>query len=188
MGSVVKRSVAAVAGVAALIGLAACNSATAGEPKGGGSSVEETTETTTSEPEEPDYSLARPCELLSSEEAQQLGGAAEGEKTNSASDGHAICQWSDKTTLVVGFQEGLTTANADKGPGITNTPIKIDGLPAVKSLQTDTFVVCEILVDLPSGKLFTSSASVLSAGEGKYDACQVATELSNLIIPRVKDQ
>jgi hypothetical protein len=90
--------------------------------------------------------------------------------------------------LVVGFQDGLTTANADTGQGITNTPTTIDGLPAVQSSQTGTFVVCEVLVDLPSGRLFTSSATVLSAGEGKYDACQVATALANRVIPRVRDQ
>jgi hypothetical protein len=182
---------AALIGFAVLFSLAACNSATAGEPKTTETSTQssaEPTEETTSEPEQPDFSLARLCELLSPEEAQQLGGSAEGEKTNSVSDGHTICQWSDATTLVVGSQDGLTTANVDTGAGITNTPTKIDGLPAVRSLQSKQFVVCEILVDLPSGKLFTSSASVLSAGEGRYDPCQVATELSNLIIPRVKDQ
>ncbi|MGB3443030.1 MAG: DUF3558 domain-containing protein [Actinophytocola sp.] len=180
-----KQRVAVVVGLAVLFALAACNSATAGQPTTETGSTEEPAEETTSEP---DYSLARLCELLTPDEAQQLGGSADGEKTNSVSDGHAICQWSDATTLVVGFQDGLTTANADTGRGITNTPTKVDGLPAVQSLQSDRFVVCEILVDLPSGRLFTSSASVLSAGEGKYDPCQVATELSNLIIPRVSDQ
>jgi uncharacterized protein DUF3558 len=183
--------VAAVLGLVALFALGACNSATAGQPKTtetGSQTTEESTEETTSEPDEPDYSLARLCELLSPEEAQELGASAEGEKTNSVSDGHVVCQWSDAMDLVVGFQEGPTTADADKGPGITNTSIKIDGLTAVQSLQTDTFVVCEILIDLPSGKLFTASASVLSAGEGKYDACQVANKLANLTVPRVKDQ
>lgn len=145
------------------------------------------TSTSTTKPE-PTYSLARLCELLSPEEAEQLGASAEGEKTHSVSDGHAVCQWSDAMDLVVGFQEGPTTADADTGPGITNTSIKIDGLPAVQSLQTDTFVVCEILIDLPSGKLFTSSAGILSAGEGKYDPCEVANRLANLVIPRVRDQ
>jgi ESX secretion-associated protein EspG len=85
-------------------------------------------------------------------------------------------------------QEGPTTADVDTGPGITNTPTRIDGLPAVQSLQTDTFVVCEVAVDLPSGKLFTSSAGILSAGEGKYDPCDVAVKLANLVIPRVREQ
>lgn len=191
MVSLRKQGLAAVLGIAALFALGACNSATAGQPtttEPGSQTAGEPTKETTSEPDEPDYSLARLCELLSPEEAQELGGSAEGEKTNSVSDGHVVCQWSDATDLVVGFQEGPTTADADTGPGITNTPIKVDGLTAVQSLQTDTFVVCEILIDLPSGKLFTASAAVLSAGEGKYDPCQVANELANLVIPRVKDQ
>lgn len=170
--------------VALLTTLAACATATTGVPK----ATPTSTHTTSTTKAEPTYSLARLCELLSPEEAERLGGSPEGEKTNSVSDGHVVCQWSDAMDLVVGFQEGLTTANADTGPGITNTSIKIDGLPAVQSLQTDTFVVCEILIDLPSGKLFTASAATLSAGEGRYDPCEVAVKLANLVIPRVRDQ
>jgi hypothetical protein len=186
-----KRSLVAVLGLAVLAVLTACDSATAGQPQPKETSSqtsEQTTEESTSEAEEPDYSLARLCELISPEEAEGLGGSSEGEDTNSVSDGHAVCQWSDETSLVVGFQDGMTTANAESGPGITLTPTTIDGLPAVQQLKTEPITICQIMVDLPSGKLFTSTASVLSAGEGKYDPCQVATQLSNLIIPRVKDQ
>ncbi|MFC4854426.1 DUF3558 domain-containing protein [Actinophytocola glycyrrhizae] len=182
---------AAVLSAAMLVALAACNSATAGEPKPTGSesqSSEDATTNASSESEEPDYSLARLCELISPEEAQQFGGSAEGEKGNSLNDGHAICKWSDAMSLIVGFQEGVSATDPDTGPDITNTPTTIDGLPAMQSLKTDPAVICEVMVDLPSGKMFTSSAAVLSAGEGKYDACQVATQLANLIIPRVKDQ
>jgi hypothetical protein len=168
--------------VALLTALTACATATTGTPKAVLTSTHSTTKP------EPTYSLARLCELLSPEEAEQLGGSPEGEKTHSVSDGHAVCQWSAAMDLVVGFQEGPTTADADTGPGITNTSIKVDGLTAVQSLQTGTFVVCEILVDLPSGRLFTSSAAILTAGEGKYDPCEVANRLANLVVPRVRDQ
>jgi hypothetical protein len=181
---------AVVLGFAMLSVLAACDSATAGQPQpkeSSSPSSEEPTEQPTSETQEPDYSLARLCELISPEEAQELGGSAEGEKGTSVTDGHAVCQWSDATSLTVGFQEGLTTANAETGAGITNTPTTIDGLPAVQQLKTDPITICQVLVELPSGKLFTSSAALRSAGEGKYDQCQVANQLANLIIPRVKD-
>jgi hypothetical protein len=182
---------AAVLGLAMLTALAACDSATAGQPlpkKTSSQSSEEPTDESTSETKEPDYSLARLCELMSPDEAQELGGSAEGEKGNSISDGHAICQWADKTSLVVGFQNGMTTANVETGPGITNTPTTVDGLTAVQHLSTDPVAICQVLVDLPSGRLFSVGASVRSAGEGKYDPCQVATQLSNLTVPRVKDQ
>lgn len=192
MLAVVKRSVtAAILGAATLGALVACDSATAGQPTStetGSQTTETSTEPTTSEPEEPNYSLARLCELLSPEEAQQLGGSAEGEEGNSLRDGHAICTWADETTLVVGFQDGHKSSSADTGPGITNTSIKIDGLTAVQSLNTDTVVSCDILVDLPSGKLVHTTVGVRSAGEGKYDHCEVARQFANLIIPRVKDQ
>jgi hypothetical protein len=181
----------AVLGFAVLTVLAACDNATAGQPlpkESSSQSAEEPTDESTSETKEPEYSLAQLCELLSPDEAQELGGAAEGKKTNSAKDGHAVCQWSDATTLVVGFQDGQTTDSAETGPGITNTPTTVDGLKAVQQLSTDPITICQVMVDLPSEKLFTSAVSVLSAGEGQYDPCQVATQLSNLIIPRVKDQ
>lgn len=185
-----RRSVTAtVLGVATLGALVACNSATAGQPNPTNTgSSEEPTEETTSEPEEPDYSLARLCELLSPEEAEELGGSAEGEKGNSLRDGHTICTWKDKTTLIVGFQEGVTSASVDTGPTITNTPTTIDGLPGVQSLNTDISTTCDVLVDLPSGRMVHATVAVRSAGEGQYDQCEVANQLANLIIPRVKDQ
>ncbi|TDV40699.1 DUF3558 domain-containing protein [Actinophytocola oryzae] len=182
---------AAAVGLAVLTVLSACDSATAGQPEPKETtsrSAPESTEEPTSETEAPDYSLARLCELLSPEEAEQLGGSAEGKKTNSVSDGHAVCQWSDKITLVVGSQNDMTTASAETGPGITLTRTTIDGLTAVQQVKTEPVTVCQVMVELPSGKLFTSAVSVLSAGEGQYDPCQVATQASNLIIPRVKDQ
>jgi hypothetical protein len=185
--------VAAVLGPATLVLLAACTSATAGAPQPTAdqsqtSGAPTTAPTTTSAPEEPDYSLARLCELLSPEEAEELGGSPEGEEGNALNDGHDICTWSDETSLVVGFQTGTSTAQADTGPSITNTPTSVDGLPAVQALNTDTVVICEVLVDLPSGKMVATSVTVLSAGEGKYDPCQVANQFANLVIPRVKDQ
>jgi uncharacterized protein DUF3558 len=186
-----KGCLAAALGFAMVTVLAACDSATAGQPQLNettSQSSEESTEASTSETEEPQYSLAHLCDLLSPDEAQRLGGSAEGKAGNALSDGHAICTWADKTNLIVGWQTGTSTAQADTGPGITNTPTTVDGLPAVKSLSTDTLVLCEMLVDLPSGKMFGAVVSVRSAGEGQYEPCQVANQLANLIIPRVKDQ
>jgi hypothetical protein len=181
---------AAALGLAMLAAVPACDSATEGQPqpKGTSSTSAEPTEESTPDTESPKYSLARLCELMSADEAQELGGSAEGEKGNSAKDGHAVCQWADKTSLVVGFQEGLTTADAETGPGITLTPTTIDGLKAVQQLKTDPIAICQVMVELPSGKLFSTSGAVRSAGEGLYDPCQVAGQLANLIIPRVKDQ
>jgi hypothetical protein len=171
---------------AALFTVAACNSATAGQPKPTPSDSQPPPTMMTSKA--PDYSLARLCELLSPEEAQELGGSAEGEEGNSLRDGHPICTWVDETSLHVGFQEGHRSADVDTGPSITNTSIKIDGLPAVQSLNTDTVVSCDVLVDLPSGRLVHATAGTLSAGEGKYDPCDLASRLANLIIPRVRNQ
>ena len=187
MVSLRKGSVAAVLGLAMLTAVSACENATAGQPSSAGASSETPSpETTTSKKQK--YSMARLCELLSPEEAQQLGGAAEGEEGHALSNGTKVCEWKDKTGLTVGFQENTTTAQANTGPDITNTPTTVDGLTAVLAKSTDPIVVCQMLVDLPNGWMYAGAVSVRSAGEGQYDPCQVATELANRIIPRVKDQ
>jgi hypothetical protein len=165
-----------------LAALTACAEETAGRP----SAADAPPSPTTTEPDY--YSLARLCDLLSPEEARQLGGSPEGEKGNALNDGHTICAMGGRDQPRDRFQEGTSTAQADTGQSITNTPTTIDGLPAVQALSTDTVVICEILVDLPSGKMFASSVTVLTAGEGRYDPYNVASELANLVIPPVKDQ
>lgn len=183
---------AAVLGLAMLTAVSACDNATAGSPQPTDTTKTSTSATEdspkTSESKENKYSIARLCELLSPEEAQQLGGSPEGEEGNALSNGMPICEWKDKTGLTVGFQEGTSTAQADTGPDITNTPTTVDGLTAVLAKSTDTVVICEMLVDLPSGRMYAGSVTVRSAGEGLYEPCDVATQLANLIIPRVKDQ
>jgi len=173
----------AAAAVLAAALLTACTTTTAGHP----APAEHKPATTSKDYKEP-YSLARLCELLEPEEAQQLGGSTEGEEGHSIRDGHDLCKWADETDLLVGWQANTSTANVQTGPGITNTPTTIDGLPAVRNLSTDPITICQYLVDLPSGKLFAASVAVLTRGEGKYDPCEVASRLTNLIVPRVRNQ
>jgi hypothetical protein len=179
-----------LSGAVALAVLAGCTTTTSGEPAPSGGPPSDTSESSsapTSESDEPDYSLARLCELLTSDEAQQLGASPTGEEGNSTSDGHDICTWSDETYLIVGYQQGPTSADVTKGPGITNTPTTIDGLTAVQSREADP-PGCQVLVDLPSGVLLSVGAGPLSAGEGKYEPCELANDLANIVVPRVKDQ
>ena len=77
---------------------------------------------------------------------------------------------------------------ARKGPGVTNTPVTVDGLAATQSLETEPIVTCQVLIDMPDGNLLGTSAGALTGGEGKYDPCTLATRMANLIVPRVKDK
>jgi hypothetical protein len=169
---------------AALVLLCGCGTSRAGVPVAADppSTVDSPTES-----EAPEYSLARLCELLSPEEAQRMGGSAEGEKGNNIRDGHALCTWSDETSLIVGVQPGVKSNGGNKGPGITNTPITVGGLPAIQSLETEPVVTCQVLIDLPDGNLLGTSAGTLTRGEGKYDPCTLAKQMADLIVPRVKD-
>jgi len=186
----VVRASAPIVCAAALTALVGCGDSTAGTPVSADQRSAEPPSTARPETtsDAPDYSLAHLCELLASDEAQRLGGSAEGEEGNSISDGHAQCTWSGDTSLVVGVQPGLRTTSVRTGPGITNTPTTVDGLTAVQSRETDPIVICQVLIDLPDGNLFGTSAALLTGGEGEYEPCTLANELAKIIVPRVKNQ
>jgi hypothetical protein len=187
--AVTAAALGCAAGLTAL--LTGCGGeSTAGEPVA--TDPPPSTESSTDDPPAPessesDYSLAQLCGLLTAEEARQFGGSPDGTEGNSTKDGHEQCRWDDETSLVIGVQPGGKSANAPTGPGITNTPVDVDGLTGVQSLATDPILMCQLLVDLPSGNLISVGAAPLSAGEGKYEPCDVANQMADLVVPRVKD-
>jgi hypothetical protein len=171
--------------------LAGCGSPTAGEPtpttgdSGSGESSESAEPTT---PFKPSFSNTQLCGLLTADESAQLGGSPTGEAGYSTADGHPQCQWSEDTTLVVGFQEQGRAANAKTGPGITNTETTIAGFPAVQSRETQPIEICQVLVDITDEALLGVSVANLSGGEGKYVPCDVANQLANIVIPKALDR
>jgi hypothetical protein len=146
----------------------------------------ETSPTSPSENEEPDYSLAQLCGLLEPEEAERMGGSAQGRDGNSITDGHALCTWENETSLIAGVQPGLDLSSVRPTADVTVTSTTVEGLPAVRK-QTASINACEIVVELPSENLFGVSVAPLSAGEGKYEPCAVADEFASITVPRVKD-
>lgn len=172
-----------------MIALAGCGTSTGGEPQAAPDSSGPATAESPTTSEAPDYSLAHLCELLSSEETQRLGGgSAAGEKGNSIHDGHELCTWADEMTLIVGVQPGVRQQGGNKGPTVKNQPITVDGLPATLSKQTKPVVLCQVLINLPDGNLFSAGAGPQSRGEGKYDPCSLAKQMAGIIVPRVKEQ
>jgi Protein of unknown function (DUF3558) len=177
---------------ASLTALTACGGeSTAGEPVPTDSpdSDGQTSSEPSAEPsgdDGTDYSLARLCELLAPEEAERMGGSAQGREGNSITDGHDLCTWENETSLIVGVQPGLDISSVRPTADVTLTPITVEGLPAVRK-QTASINACEIVVELPSENLFGVSVAPLSAGEGKYEPCAVADEFASITVPRVKD-
>lgn len=184
------RTAALLFGTASLAVLTGCGGeSTAGTPvatdpaPSGESSVVPPTSTAKA-PD--DYSLARLCELLEPDEAERLGGSAQGRKGNSIRDGHDLCTWEHETSLIARVQPGLKIAGMPPQQGATLSPESVEGLTAVRRRTAD-IEACEILVDLPSGNLFSVSVAPLSAGEGKYDPCALVDEFAAITVPRVKD-
>ena len=185
------RAAALLGCAAGLTVLAACGGEpTAGEPVATDppASEEESTPASrpSSESETPEYSLTELCGLLEPEEAVELGGSPEGRATNSTSTGADLCTWGDKMSLVAGVQPGVSTEGMKSTADQVVSPAEVAGMPAVRKV-TASLEACEILVDLPSGNLFSVSAAPLSAGEGKYDPCTVADEFAAITVPRVKN-
>lgn len=178
---------------AGLTAITGCGGSTAGDPVATDPPAEvgtadESPDATVSDAPGSSYSLSELCGLLTAEEARQFGGSAEGTEGNSMKDGHDQCRWDDATSLVIGFQPGGTSANAPTGAGVTNTPADVDGQTAVLSSATEPILMCQLLVDLPDGGLISVGAAPLSSGEGKYEPCDVAKQMADLVVPRVKDQ
>lgn len=167
-----------------------CGQVTAGRAVPGANSpspvstARSTTTTTTAE-FVPDYSNTALCKLLTSDEAESLGGAAEGKPGNSVTDGHPQCQWSADTSIVIGFQKGTQSTNVNTGPEYTNTPTTVQGLAAMQSLTTDPIEICQALVDVSPEAVIYAGAANRSGGEGKYQPCDVANQLINIVIPKV---
>lgn len=184
------RTVALLGCAAGLTVLAGCGGEpTAGEPLAGdqpASEEEEPTSQPTSESEASEYSLTELCGLLEPEEAVGMGGSPEGRAGNSTSTGADLCTWADEMSLVAGVQPGVSTEGMKSTGDQVLSAAEVAGMPAVRKV-TPSLDACEVLVDLPSGSLFSVSAAPLSAGEGKYDPCTVADEFAAITVPRVKD-
>lgn len=178
--------------VPAALFLTGCSDATAGSPTA--SDGPATSSTTSSKPSssspttpkaEPDFSNTALCDLLTPDEAINLGGSGTGEPGNSLQDGHPICTWSDDTSLILGFQKGGEFA-APTGPEITNTDITIAGQPAVLSKRvTDVRTNCQVLMKVGKEGMVSALAGLHDGGIGKYEECELATEFANIVIPKV---
>jgi hypothetical protein len=180
---------AAVAGLVVAC-LVSCDSATSGSPVASGGTTSTTGSPTTPETEEtsappPDFSGDGLCDLLTPEEAQRFGGSPGGEPGNSIRDGHPQCQWTADTSLLIGFQQGNQSKNARTGAGITNTQLTVDGFTAVQSRELEPVEVCQVLVDITPEALVYVSATNQAGGEGRYQPCEVANQLADIVIPKV---
>jgi hypothetical protein len=184
-----RLSVAAAAAVLA-VSLTSCDSATEGQPT---PEDEVTTSQTSSEEPEPaapkTFSNTQLCGLLTSDEAQSLGGSPTGEAGYSTSDGSPVCQWNGDTALTVAFQPDKQSKNTQPEPNVTITPTTIAGMTAVQSHRVEPNIdFCQYMVDVTDSTMISGGAAVLSGGEGKYVSCDVAKQFVEIIIPKAMDR
>jgi hypothetical protein len=184
---IVSLSRLAVGTVAAAL-VAACGTSTAGQPAAGTGSVPTTTTSTTTSSAAPlaDLSNTQICALLTSAEATQLGGSEAGRPSFSVTTAHPLCQWSHDTSLNVDFGRDTRSSQAPTGAGITNTPTTVAGLTAVLSHKTGTLEFCQVIVDVTDTAAMAFGAGLHDSGKGKYEPCDVARRLAEIVIPKVK--
>lgn len=184
----VRRGMVAITGAAMLAG---CTSTTAGraapaphDPEPGPSTSE-----APSSPAGPlELSNTQLCDLLTVDEAGQLGGGARAEAGYSVSSGHPQCSWLADTSLVITFAKNGQSKDVKGGPNITNTPTTVAGLSAVLSKEVDVVESCQLIVDVTDRSVLSFLAGVHDSGKGRYETCDVATKLANIVIPKVKQQ
>lgn len=182
-------SVAAASAVLA-VSLVSCDSATGGQPT---PDDEVTTSQTSSEEQAPEgpksFSNTQLCALLTSGEAQSLGGSPTGEAGYSTGDGSPLCQWNGDTALTVAFQQDKQSKNTQAEPNVTVTPTTIAGLPAVQAHRVEPNIdFCQYMVDVTDTTMISGGAAILTGGAGKYVPCDVAKQFVEIIIPKALDR
>ena len=178
-------------GVIAAALVAGCGSSTAGQsaaPTTGAEQTSTTTSSPTSSSAAPltDMSNTQICGLLTAAEATQLGGSEQGRPSYSVTTSHPICQWSKDTSLNVDFGKNARSSQPPTGAGITNSPTTIAGLTAVLSHKTGTLETCQVIVDVTDTAAMAFLAALHDSGKGKYEPCDVARRLAEIIIPKLK--
>jgi hypothetical protein len=173
--------------------LAGCGSSTAGQPtptigQGQGSSEPTSTTGTTasSAPPVTDLTNTQLCALLTASEAGRLGGSDKGEPGFSVTTAHPLCQWSKDTTLNIDLGKNTRSTQAPTGEGITNTPTTVAGLTAVLSHKTGVREFCQVIVDVTDTATMAFGSGLHDSGKGKYEPCDVARRLADIVIPKVK--
>jgi hypothetical protein len=178
--------------VAAAATLAGCGSSTAGQPAPPAGSAPTTGTTTTSKstssaPPLTELTNTEMCGLLTATEATQLGGSEEGRPTYSPTNGHPICQWSNETSLNIDFGKDTRSSQAPTGEGIVNTPTTVAGLTAVLSHNTGGVrEFCQVIVDVTDTATMGFGSGLHDAGKGKFEPCDVARRLAEIVVPKVK--
>jgi Protein of unknown function (DUF3558) len=168
--------VLAAAGTALLAG---CASSTAGQPVAGPASTRPT-------PTDLEFTNAELCELLTAGEATGLGGSAAGRPQYGLSTGHPLCQWNADTSLNIDFGKDTRSSQAPTGAGITNTPTEVAGLTAVLSHKTGTREFCQVIVDVTATDTMAFGAGLHDGGRGRFEPCDVARRLADIVIPKIK--
>lgn len=181
----------AVAGVALLGG---CSTSTAGQPAASAGTPDTAT---TTEPPTPtstsagrakslDFTNTELCELLTAAEASQLGGSTTGRPQYGLSTGHPLCQWNADTSLNIDFGKDTRSSQAPAGEGITNTPTEVAGLTGVLSHKTGTREYCQVIVDVTETDTMAFGSGLHDGGKGKFEPCDVARRLANIVIPKIE--
>ncbi len=163
-------------------GSASTPTGTTGAPS---SSAAEATTSASAAPKS-SFTNADLCELLTVAEAARFG-AEEPSPTYGTGNGHPQCQWRGETSLTLDFSPDSATDQRRTGPTITTTETTVAGLPAVLQRNTEPVEFCQLIVRVNGGaSTMSTGAGVLTRGKGKYEPCEVATELADIVIPKVK--
>ncbi|MFC5286795.1 DUF3558 family protein [Actinokineospora guangxiensis] len=179
--------------VTAVIAVTGCSSESGGVATPGTATQPTTTApstteptTTTTTPKQVSFDREALCELLTPAEAAKFG-AENPRPTNSFQTGNPQCGWMGETSIVMDYGADASGGIGVSGPNVETTDITIAGTDALLQRITDKTVFCQVAFAVNGGKSgLAVGAGVLSRGEGKYEPCDVAKQLAEIVIPKVK--
>lgn len=160
--------------LSALVAVAGCS----GGADAGSTTATSTPSTTTGEASSPSAAV-NPCDLLTSDQAHQLGLTAEGPKNTAKSRG---CGWRKEATysMNIDIRDNQGIGPSDT-PGVTK--VALQSHDAVQ--DTSSGFGCDIGIAIST----SSSADVaISGAESVQQQCQIAMQYATLIEPKLPAQ
>lgn len=96
------------------------------------------------------------------------------------------CQWRGSGLLAIAqFTEGGSIKNPQALPDHDISADQVGGRPVLLIKKTSQPVTCEVDVDSGSRGVVAFSVAVLSAGQGKFNECDVVRKLAETAMPKI---
>ncbi|TCP56737.1 uncharacterized protein DUF3558 [Tamaricihabitans halophyticus] len=133
----------------------------------------------------PSFTNKQLCELLTEQEARGLSVDPRGEPTQIF--GEQACEWSGKAvSFDLSFNDKNNVSELTIGERDRSSDTRINGRTALL-IEYGDVTSCAAAVDLSESSMLRASVSVLSAGEGKLNECDLAEQAATKATEKISE-